>query len=197
MQIVLKTPKGPVALPRWMPLLLLAELVLVVLVLVRGMGTFRSCLFLPADMTNQYAESLVLDYGQSGKVTPDQESSTLPDTLTPDGGEEEKELPSLLVSQSFPLPAGRYKVTVRYAAGQDAQLQLLPESADIINMNVDLPATGQEEGLATGIVWLEQGDKGLQLVFDADHLDWELKSVEGERQGWYDITFREAFSHGG
>lgn len=188
MQIVLKTPKGPVALPRWMPLLLLAELVLVVLVLVRGIGTFRSCLFLPADMTNQYAESLVLDYGQSGEATPDQERSTLPDTLTPDGVEEEKELPSLLVSQSFPLPAGRYKVTVRYAAGQDAQLQLLPESADIINMNVDLPATGQEEGLATGIVWLEQGDKGLRLVFGADHLDWELKSVEVERQGWYDIT---------
>lgn len=189
MQIVLKTPKGPVALPRWMPLLLLAELVLVVLVLVRGIGTSRTLFFLPADMTNQYADSLVLDYGESGEATPDKESSTLLDTLTPvDEGEEETQLPSLLASESFSLPAGRYKVTVTYTAGQDAQLQLLPESADVINMNVTLPATGEEGGIASGIVWLEQGDKGLRLVFGADHLDWSLTSVQLERQGWYDIA---------
>ena len=189
MQIVLKTPKGPVALPRWMPLLLLAELVLVVLVLVRGIGTSRTLFFLPADMTNQYADSLVLDYGESGEATPDKESSTLLDTLTPvDEGEEETQFPSLLASESFSLPAGRYKVTVTYTAGQDSQLQLLPESADVINMNVTLPATGEEGGIASGIVWLEQGDKGLRLVFGADHLDWSLTSVQLERQGWYDIA---------
>ena len=76
MQIVLKTPKGPVALPRWMPLLLLAELVVVLLVLLRGMGTEQDLTFSPAQLTNQYAETLTLTTGTDGSVTPDEARTT-------------------------------------------------------------------------------------------------------------------------
>lgn len=201
MQIVLKTPKGPVALPRWMPLLLVAELAVVLLVLLRGVGAQQELTFSPAQLTNQYADTLTLERGADGSVTPDRNRTTLfeadPDSAAPEqnaageeAAEEEDETPppSLLVSEAFSLPAGRYLVTAEYAAGQKAQLQLLPESADIINMNVTLPATGGESGSASGVVWLEQGDEGVRLVFGADHGDWTLNRVTVHRQGWYDVT---------
>lgn len=201
MQIVLKTPKGPVALPRWMPLLLLAELVWVVLVLLRGVGTPADRSFTPADLTNQYADTLTLETGADGSVTPDARKTTLfdgaeeaqpdRDDADADTGEEtedETPPPSLLVSDAFALPAGRYLVTVAYTAGQDAQLQLLPESADIIDMNAALPATDKAGGTVTHVVWLEEADAGVRLVFGADHADWTLQSITLHRQGWYDVT---------
>ena len=188
MQIVLKTPKGPVALPRWMPLLLLVELVLVVLVLVRGLGAPTWFNITPTlDMVNQYADTLTLDIGQNGEVTPGK-GTTLFDTLEPKAEDDETPPPSLLASKELSMPAGRYEVTVMYTAGQEAQLQLLPESADVIDMNVTLPVTGPDGGIVTSTVWLEQGDKGLRVVFGADHGDWELELIRLERQGWYDIT---------
>lgn len=187
MQIVLKTPKGPVALPRWMPLLLLAELVLVVLVLVRGLGAGTELTFSPDQMVNQYADTLTLVTGADGSVSPGA-GTTLFDTLEPRGEDDETPPPSLLVSENFSLPAGRYLVTVTYSAGQDAQLQLLPESADVIDMNVALPATNAGGGTVTDVVWLEQADQGMRLVFGADHGDWSLKNVTIQRQGWYDIA---------
>ncbi len=211
MQIVLKTPKGPVALPRWMPLLLLAELVVVLLVLLRGMGTEQDLTFSPAQLTNQYAETLTLTTGTDGSVTPDEARTTLfaetesaaaaeeseaaateeteaAEEAEEEEAEDETPPPSLLVSDAFALPAGRYLVTVEYAAGQDAQLQMLPESADIIDMNVTLPATNAEGGSVTDVVWLEEADRGVRLVFGADHADWTLKNVTVHRQGWYDVT---------
>jgi len=149
MQIVLKTKKGPVALPRWMPLLLLVELVWLVLVCTRGLGAAVETTFSPAQLTNQYTDTLTLQTGADGSVTPDPVKTTLFDTLEPKAEDDETPPPSLLVSDAFALPAGRYLVTVEYAAGQDAQLQMLPESADIIDMNVTLPATNAETSSVT------------------------------------------------
>ena len=188
MEKIRKMPgTGRFTLPRWLPLLLAAELVLVVLVLVRGLGAPTRAAFTPAEMVNQYADTLTLDIGAEGAVSPGA-GTTLFDTLEPRAEDDETPPPSLLASDPFSLPAGRYQITVRYTAGQDAQLQLLPESADIIDMTLALPATGAEGGIATGTVWLEQKDTGLRLVFGADHGDWTLESITLERQGWYDIT---------
>lgn len=188
MQIVLKTRKGSVALPRWMPLLLLAELVWVVLVLLRGIGAPQDLSFAPADFTNQYTDTLTLQTGADGSVTPDTGATALFDTLEPKAPDDETPPPSLLASAPFSLPGGRYLLTVTYTAGQDAQMQLLPESADVIDMTLTLPATGPEGGSATGIVWLEQSDGAARLVFGAGHPDWTLTSVSLHRQGWYDVT---------
>lgn len=188
MQIVLKTKKGPVALPRWMPLLLLVELVWLVLVCTRGLGAAVETTFSPAQLTNQYTDTLTLQTGADGSVTPDPVKTTLFDTLEPKAEDDETPPPSLLASEPFSLPGGRYLLTVTYSAGQDAQLQLLPESADVIDMTLPLPATGTEENTVTGIVWLEQNDGAARLVFGADHGDWTLTSVTLHRQGWYDVT---------
>lgn len=188
MQIVLKTKKGPVALPRWMPLLLLVELVWLVLVCTRGLGAAVETTFSPAQLTNQYTDTLTLQTGADGSVTPDPVKTTLFDTLEPKAEDDETPPPSLLASEPFSLPGGRYLLTVTYAAGQDAQLQLLPESADVIDMTLTLSATGTEENTVTGIVWLEQSDGAARLVFGADHGDWTLTSVTLHRQGWYDVT---------
>ena len=188
MQIVLKTKKGPVALPRWMPLLLLVELVWLVLVCTRGLGAAVETTFSPAQLTNQYTDTLTLQTGADGSVTPDPVKTTLFDTLEPKAEDDETPPPSLLASEPFSLPGGRYLLTVTYSAGQDAQLQLLPESADVIDMTLTLPATGTEENTVTGIVWLEQSDGAARLVFGADHGDWTLTSVTLHRQGWYDAA---------
>lgn len=188
MQIVLKTKKGPVALPRWMPLLLLVELVWLVLVCTRGLGAAAETTFSPAQFTNQYTDTLTLQTGADGSVTPDPGNTTLFDTLEPRAADDETPPPSLLASTPFSLPGGRYLLTVTYTAGQDAQLQLLPESADVIDMTLTLPATGGSENTVTGIVWLEQSDGAARLVFGADHGDWTLTSVTLHRQGWYDAA---------
>ena len=187
MQIVLKTRKGPVALPRWMPLLLLVELVCVVMMLTRGLGAPRDLTFTPADLNNQYADTLVLQTGADGSVTPDTEQSTVfASTDDADGAEEPAAL-SLLASEPVSLPGGRYLLTVNYTAAQDTQMQLLPESADAIDMNLTLPAA-PEGSSAAGVVWLEQADSGVRLVFSANHTDWTLTGVTLHRQGWYDAT---------
>lgn len=178
---------GGWSLPRWLPLLMAAELALAALVFFRGVGARSWVAFTPSEMVNQYADTLMLDIGEEGKVTPGA-GTTLFDTLGPRDEEDETPPPSLLTSGTFSRPAGRYQVTVLYTAGQDAQVQLLPESADIIDMTLDLPPTGPDGGIATGTVWLEQKDAGLRMVFAADHGDWTLDSIMLERQNWYDIT---------
>ena len=50
---------------------------LVLLVLLRGMGTEQDLTFSPAQLTNQYAETLTLTTGTDGSVTPEEARTTL------------------------------------------------------------------------------------------------------------------------
>lgn len=187
------------SLPRWAWLVAAAELVLTVLTLARGAGV-RDLVLAPADLTNQYAGEMTLTIGDDGGLAPAAWDKDL--FLDPTAGLERNAGPSdgngdaaqtrsaelpLLVGGGVALPAGRYQLCVDYAASADVSAQVLPASADAIDVALPLPA-GDGRQQVCGTVWLEQPDENLRVVFSASHGDWTLYGITLRRQGWYDLA---------
>lgn len=186
-------------LPRWWLVVAAAELAFVVLALARGAGV-RDLVLAPADLTNQYAGEMTLTIGDDGGLAPAAWDKDL--FLDPTAGLERNAGPSdgngdaaqtrsaelpLLVGGGVALPAGRYQLCVDYAASADVSAQVLPASADAIDVALPLPA-GDGRQTVCGAVWLEQPDENLRVVFSAAHGDWTLYGITLRRQNWYDVS---------